>query len=239
VEASTFQPAWNVVADAARVGAPTALLDLGCGDGRFCVFAAERGATVHGVDAEPDGIAAALDRVPGGDFRLGLMEDLPWPDDCFDVVTSFNALQYALDPELALAEACRVAQPDGCIAICKWGPPAENEFFAFLISLGANGVSQAHLPMTDPVDDAIRASRRQVLATSHIAAPIEIPDDASLEAALSRAGITADPVAATGPTDTPVAATGPTDISAAAAPYRRGDGTYRFGNRLRYWILAP
>jgi SAM-dependent methyltransferase len=229
VHASPFESAWSVVADAAGIDGATALLDLGCGDGGFCVFAAQRGATVHGLDAEPDVIALALARVPGGEFRMGLMEHLPWPDNAFDVLTSFNALQYALDPELALTEACRVARPQGRIAICKWGSPADNEFFAFLISLGANGVHGDRLPISDPVDDAIRTSRRELLATGDVPAPIQMADGGSLEAALSRAGIEADPVAATGETD----------VAAAAAPYRQADGSYRFGNRLRYWILAP
>ena len=228
-QASPFASAWDAVADAADVGGATALLDLGCGDGGFCAFAARRGATVHGLDVEPDTIARALDQVPAGDFRLGLMERLPWPGDSFDVVTSFNALQYALDPELALAEACRVARPDGRVAICKWGPPAENEFFVFLASIGANGVHGDHLPLTDPVADAIRFTRATVLATGDVPAPIEMADGDALEASLARAGIVADPVAAVAETD----------LTAAAAPHRQADGAYRFANRLRYWILAP
>ena len=229
MRASSFQAAWSVVADAANVGGTTSLLDLGCGDGGFCAFAAQRGATVHGLDVEPDTVALALERVPAGEFRLGLMEHLPWPDNSFDVVTSFNALQYALDPELALVEACRVVRPDGRIAVCKWGPPAQNEFFIFLASIGANGVHGDRLPPTDPVDDAIRATRVKVLATGDVPAPIEMADADALEASLAQAGIVADPVAATAETD----------VTAAAAPYRQADGAYRFANRLRYWILAP
>jgi cyclopropane fatty-acyl-phospholipid synthase-like methyltransferase len=81
---SAFQPAWHAVADAAGVGPATSLLDLGCGDGAFCAFAAARGATVHGLDVEPDAIAQALERLPGGDFQLRLMEQLPSPDASFD-----------------------------------------------------------------------------------------------------------------------------------------------------------
>ena len=226
---SPFESAWTVVADAASVGPTTWLLDLGCGDGGFCAFAARRGANVHGLDVEPDTVGRALDRVRAGEFRLGLMEHLPWPDDTFDVVTSFNALQYALDPELALLEASRVVRPEGCIAVCKWGPPAQNEFFIFLTSIGANGVHSDRLPPADPVDDAIRATRAKVLAAGDVPAPIEIADADALEASLSRAGIVADPVAGTAKTD----------VTTAAAPYRQADGAYRFGNRLRYWILAP
>ncbi len=229
MQASPFASAWSVVADAAGIGGATSLLDLGCGDGGFCLFAARRGATVHGLDAEPDTIALALDRVPTGEFRLGLMEQLPWPDDRFDVVTSFNALQYALDPELALGEASRVLRAGGRIAICKWGPPAQNEFFIFLASIGANGVHGDRLPSTDPVDDAIRATRVKVMATGDVPATIEMGDADALEASLSRAAVVSDPVIAGAQID----------VTGAAAPYRQVDGAYRFGNRLRYWILAP
>jgi SAM-dependent methyltransferase len=212
---------WEAVADAAGVGAGTLLLDLACGDGAFCAFAASRGATVHGLDVEPDAIAQAMGAVPDGDFRLGLMESLPWADASFDVVTGFNAVQYALDPEVALVEASRVVRADGRIAICKWGPPAANAFFAFLTSIGARGVRDDQLPATDPVEDAIRSSRLVVLATRDLPAPIEIADDAALESSLSRAGIHVGP-----------------ETIAAAARWRQADGAYRFENRQRYWILA-
>lgn len=221
----SLRPAWEAVADAAGVGDATSLLDLGCGDGAFCAFAAQRGAIVHGVDAEPDAIADALEAVPGADFRLGMMESLPWADASFDVATAFNAVQYALDPDLAMIEAARVVRPGGRIAVCKWGPPAGNQFFAFLTAIGAGGVRGDQLPAVDPVSAAIRAARLlEVVVTGDVAAPIEIAGDAALEASLSRAGIGALRAA--------------TSITAAAAPYRRADGGYRFDNRLRYWILV-
>ncbi len=217
---SAFRSAWQAVADAAGIGPTTSLLDLGCGDGAFCAFAAWRGAAVHGLDVEPDAIAQALERVPDGDFRLGLMEYPPWPDGSFDVVTAFNAVQYALDSELALSGAARVLRPDGLLAVCKWGPPDANEFFAFLLSIGARGVGDGPLPFADPVEDAIRVTRLNVVATGDVPAPIEIADDAALKVSLSRAGVNA------------------ASTARAAAPYRQADGTYRFENRQRYWILG-
>ena len=216
-------PAWEAVADAARVGYATSLLDLGCGEGEFCAFAARRGAIVCGVDCEPDAIAAALEAVPSGDFRLGMMESLPWAEDSFDVVTAFNAVQYALDPALALAEAARVVRPGGRIAVCKWGPPAGNEFFAFLTAIGAGGVRGDAVRASDPVSDAISAAHLEVVLTGDVAAPIEMTGDAALEQSLSRAGIEPAHAAAS--------------ITAAAAPYRRADGGYRFDNRLTYRVL--
>lgn len=205
------------------------MLDLGCGDGGFCRFAADLGATVHGLDAEPEALERALAAVPDGDFRLALMEHVPWRANSFDVVTAFNSIQYALDPELALAEAARVARPSGVVAVCKWGPPSENAFFAFLAKVGAGGVSSQGLPLTDPVADAIGAVRLHVLGTGDVPAPIVMADQAALETALARAGIDIHPFAAAGRGD----------VVAAATPYRLADGSYRFDNRLRYWLLRP
>jgi SAM-dependent methyltransferase len=219
---SPYLPAWRELAKRTEIGNGTRLLDVGCGEGAFCAFAAARGAAVHGLDAEPERIAIATERMPQGDFRIGLMEDLPWGDRTFDVVTGLNAFQYALDVERALAEARRVTRAGGRIAICKWGAPQDNEFFAFLGSLGAGGVSLERLPATDPVQDAVRRTCLEVLATGTVAAPMEMADDAALEAALDAAGIT-----------------GRARVAAAAAPFRTRDGAYRFENRLRYWIARP
>lgn len=220
--------AWEAVAGAAKIGEGTSLLDIGCGDGAFCAFASERGAIAHGLDVEPDAIAEALEAAPGADVRLGLMENLPWADASFDVVTSFNALQYALDPEMALIEATRVVRPDGRIAICKWGSPAENDFFAFLTSIGAGGLRGDRLPVTDPVEDAIRSAPLKVIAAGRVPAPIEMADQVALEASLARARIDVD----AGVFGTEAS------VGAAAAPYRRPDGSYRFENRLRFWVLG-
>jgi SAM-dependent methyltransferase len=234
--------AWEAVADAAGVGHGTSLLDLGCGDGAFCSFAARRGAIVHGLDAAPDAIAEALEEVPTGDFRLAMMEGLPWANDSFDVVTAFNAVQYALDPELVLSEAARVVRPAGRIAVCKWGPPAGNEFFAFLASFGAGGVRAERLPVGDPVEDAIRVTRLEVLASDEVPAPIELGSEAALVDSLARAGILADPIAADPiVADTiagdPIAAPVARAAAETAVRYRQPDGRYRFNNRLRFWVL--
>lgn len=222
-----FRPAWQAVVDAAGIGEETSLLDLGCGNGAFCAFAAARGAIVHGLDAEPDSIAQAMDAVPGGEFRLGMMETLPWSDASFDVVTTFNAMQYALDPELAMAEASRVVRIGGRLAVCKWGPPAENQFFAFLAAVGANGVRARPSVGEDPLADAIAAAHLELLVTGDVPAAIEMSDDAALELSLSRAGIVPEVGVS--------AQAG--SVIAAAAPYRQADGSYRFDNHLRFSIL--
>jgi len=49
------------------------------------------------------------------------MEDLPWEDDTFDLVTGFNSFFFATDMIAALREAGRVARPGAPVVIQVWG----------------------------------------------------------------------------------------------------------------------
>lgn len=73
------------------------------------------GARVAGIDAADELIAIASARTPGGDFRVGDLEALPWPEDSFDVVTGFSSFQFADDKPRALSEARRVSR--GLVAV--------------------------------------------------------------------------------------------------------------------------
>jgi SAM-dependent methyltransferase len=103
-------PVYDHVLDIARISAGTRVLDCGCGAGRFARMAADRGAEVAGIDAARGLVDIAASRTPGGDFRVGDIEALPWPDDTFDVVTGFSAFQFAQDKVRALIQARRVSR---------------------------------------------------------------------------------------------------------------------------------
>jgi SAM-dependent methyltransferase len=209
-------PAWSAVADIAEIGSGTMVLDVGCGTGGFCALAFERGALVHGIDGLPDRIGRAQRRVPDGDFRVGLIEALPWPDDAFDVVTGFNSFQYAFDVETALREALRVTRPGGRLVVSKWGRPQDNEFFAFLGRLG-----QPTTDLRDPVDAAFERLDLTPELDADVPVVMEMTDDDALAAALASAG----------------ARVSAEHIVETAAPWRRPDGGYRFTNRMRYRVV--
>lgn len=101
------------------VGAGDRLLDLACGAGLALELAALRGAIVAGIDASPRLVAVANDRTFGGDIRTGDMNELPWDDASFDVVTSFRGI-WATTPN-AIAEALRVLKPGGRFGMTVWG----------------------------------------------------------------------------------------------------------------------
>lgn len=123
VQERQFAAGYDHVLAQAGVGPGTRLLDAGCGAGMAAMRAAALGATVAGIDAAPLLLDIARERVPAGDFREGDLEDLPFPDDSLDVVTGFNAFQFAGNPVRALAEARRVTRPGGTVAVMTWGRP--------------------------------------------------------------------------------------------------------------------
>jgi SAM-dependent methyltransferase len=113
----------------------TVYLDAGCGAGMAAQIAAQRGARVSGLDAAENLLAIARTRVPAGDFHVGELEDLPFPDSTFDLVTGFNSFQYAGNPIIALAQAKRVTKPGGSVVVMTWGRPDGMEAASLVAAL--------------------------------------------------------------------------------------------------------
>ena len=117
------QPIYEATFRRAGVKPSTRYLDAGCGAGMAAQMASALGAQVAGIDASEALLAIARERTPDGDFRIGELEALPFPDRSFDLVTGFNSLQYAGNPGVALAQVGRVAKPDGQVVVATWGDP--------------------------------------------------------------------------------------------------------------------
>src|SRR5262245_34673892 len=86
---ATTQPRFDAGLDVLGIARGSRYLDFGCGAGRACCMAAERGAQVSGIDASEALIAIARERLPKANLRHGEMEALPFGDATFDVITGF------------------------------------------------------------------------------------------------------------------------------------------------------
>ncbi len=126
---------YESVFERAGVKSGTRYLDVGCGAGMAAQIAASRGAHVTGIDAADGLLAIARTRTPAADFRQGDLEELPFQDQSFDLVTGFNSIQYAGNPLLALREARRVAKADATVVVVTWGDPEQMDAAAVVAAL--------------------------------------------------------------------------------------------------------
>lgn len=89
------------------------MLDLGCGTGFLLNLANDLFTTIDGIDATQ----AMLDRVdlsPGNiTVQQGIVEELPFDDNTFDLVTAYSFLDHVTDHVAVIAEAGRVLRPGG------------------------------------------------------------------------------------------------------------------------------
>jgi ubiquinone/menaquinone biosynthesis C-methylase UbiE len=97
------------------------LLDVGCGDGGDFIYYSKKGAKIFGLDISKEQIRLAKEKT-SGKFIVGNMEEIPYPDNFFDVVTSKYALQSSKDVRKALEEMVRVAKKGAEILILTKHP---------------------------------------------------------------------------------------------------------------------
>jgi len=110
------------LADLAGVRAGQKVLDVGCGPGALTAELVERVGPhrVTAVDPSEPFVAAARARYPGVTVLKASAEDLPLPDDAFDVAAAQLVVHFMSDPVGGLAEMARVTRRDGVVAACVW-----------------------------------------------------------------------------------------------------------------------
>jgi SAM-dependent methyltransferase len=234
---SFFRPLYEAALTAAGVGPGSRFLDVGCGAGLALLVARGRGASVSGLDAAASLVEIARTRVADADVRVGEIEALPFPDASFDVVSGFNAFQYAADRVHALAEARRVAGPAGRVVAAVWGAPERCELGGWIAAIGKSlppPPPGAPGPWALSPPGALEALLGQAGQAAQDASTMNVvmafPDDATALRGLLSAGVAVRAIRAVGEDAMQRAA------REALAPHRRADGTYRLRNEFRYVV---
>jgi ubiquinone/menaquinone biosynthesis C-methylase UbiE len=102
--------------------APGRALDAACGTGRHARRLLERGHAVIGVDATPEMLMRARERVPGARFERGDLRDLPLEEASVDLAVCALALEHLEDLTLPIAELARVVRPGGQVIVSDIHP---------------------------------------------------------------------------------------------------------------------
>lgn len=121
----------RMTVDNALIKSGESVLDIGCGTGEVALLAKTRAkaGTVFGIDPAPEMIAVAQDKATRKkldvDFRVGVIEALPFTDSSIDVVTS-SLMMHHLPDDLkirGLVEIYRVLKPGGRLLIADFLRP--------------------------------------------------------------------------------------------------------------------
>jgi ubiquinone/menaquinone biosynthesis C-methylase UbiE len=109
------------------------VLDVGCGTGSLTLAAKKQvGITgqVVGIDASPEMIEIAQRKASQSSmnvtFQLGLIEDIPYPNQTFDLVLSSMMFHHLPEDDLkrqAIEQMYRVLKPGGYLVIVDVEPP--------------------------------------------------------------------------------------------------------------------
>src|SRR5205823_5635305 len=135
-----FAPMTMGLIQEARIGVGHNMLDIGGGTG-------EPSLTISGIVGPTgsvmytDPVAAMVETAQAEAGRRGLTNiqfrqcsanDLPFPDQTFDLAVGRFSAMFFVDPVRGIREALRVVRNDGCVLFAVWGPQEANPFFSTL-----------------------------------------------------------------------------------------------------------
>jgi ubiquinone/menaquinone biosynthesis C-methylase UbiE len=133
-------------------------LDVGCGTGTLALEAARhtgRAGRVVGIDPSEQQIARARSKATRHnapvDFQNGVIEQLPFTDQTFDVVLS-TLMMHHLPAKLkrqGLAEIARVLKPGGRLVIADFKPKQERQGQAARFHAGGSGMQDLATMVAD------------------------------------------------------------------------------------------
>jgi SAM-dependent methyltransferase len=232
-------PLFERVLHRAGVGRGTLLLDLGCGAGRLCRLAADRGAQVTGIDRDARQIQQAVTLVPEGTFDVGDILALPYPAARFDAVTCIQSIMHVTNPLTALREAARVARRGAPIVITVWGKEENCDIRAFgqaLSGLLPRAVGQGSSMRPPPLSADGRLERLARLAglavteVDEVKCPFWYPNEHALLYGLLESGLGRQALRVASADAVRRA------VLEGLAGYRTSTGGYRLDNTFRYLV---
>jgi len=121
----------------AQVGPEMYVADIACGPGTLTTLLAERGAKVAAVDFSHEMLAILeqqiLDNsVSGVSLHQADGQDLPFPDDKFDISFSLFGLMFFPDRTKGYAEMLRILCPGGWGYVSSWSKLSDSPLFSVM-----------------------------------------------------------------------------------------------------------
>lgn len=118
-DANNYDGRWKFLAERNATGGR--ILDMAAGCGTFVLFGLRNGLDVTGIEPEAWKLRYFCQKLEASqlpsDWKSrvvwGLGESLPFPDESFDVVTTYQTLEHVADVRQSIHELLRVLKPGG------------------------------------------------------------------------------------------------------------------------------
>ncbi len=174
--------------------AETELLDAGCGTGTYAAAVAPNVGSVALIDASDDMLAVARQKLGTSDrfeYRVGQLQDLPFPDSSFDAVMTNQVLHHVGDVEGAgwaehekvFSEYRRVLRPGGVLVVntCSQRQLTHGYWYYSLIPEAAEQLRRRYAPLA--VIEQIAAAEGLVVTGRFVPVDTAIQGSAYLDGA--------------------------------------------------------
>ncbi|MFI8221093.1 methyltransferase domain-containing protein [Streptomyces sp. NPDC085932] len=243
-------PLYEAVYERLDVGPATRLLGLGCGSGLALLMAAARGAAVTGVDASPERVALARERLLPGASGTGTRTDTRLVDGspgdtaapgapAYTLVTAFEPIGcLAGDSEGLgglLAEATPLAERGAAVVLAGWGPPERCATASVLRVATKLAEPLRHSgswrpALRDDLEEVVQRAGLRPDGSGRVACPFGYADVDSAVRGLKSTGLFDAAMRATDQVQVDK------ELTEALHPHQRRDGTVWMPNVFRYLI---
>ncbi|WP_338783378.1 methyltransferase domain-containing protein [Streptomyces sp. DG1A-41] len=243
-------PLYEAVYERLDVGPATRLLGLGCGSGLALLMATARGATVTGVDASPERMALARERLlpaawatrarAGTRLVDGSPRDTVEPGaPAYTLVTAFEPIGcLAGDSEGLgglLAEATPLAGRGAAVVLAGWGPPERCATTSVLrvatkLAEPLRSTGSWRPALRDDLEEVAQRAGLKPDGSGRVACPFGYADVDSAVRGLKSTGLFDAAITATDQVQVDK------ELTEALHPHQRQDGTVWMPNVFRYLI---
>ena len=102
------------------VGRESHVLDIGCGNGKMLGYLQKKtNAYIHGFDYSANAINTARKLFKtNAEFRQGIIGEINYPSEQFDVITSMDTMYFAPDMEKFVLQVIGWLKKDGVLFVC-------------------------------------------------------------------------------------------------------------------------